>query len=102
MFTKEDLEKFSTHLFWDTNIDAILRLSDPLPFLVQRVLEYGHIADWFCLKELIGLKKIADVAVKIKNLDYKSARLVSVVSGESIEKFQCYITRQSTQNFWNS
>ena len=43
MLTKENLAGFSKHLFWDTQIHEVLKLDDPLPFLVQRVLEYGLI-----------------------------------------------------------
>ena len=102
MLTEENLVRFSKHLFWDTNLKEILSLKDPLPFLVQRVLEYGHIKDWFYLKELIGLQEITKVAKSLKTLEFKSAKLVATVSNEPIENFACYTTKQLNPNFWNS
>ncbi|GAB1449395.1 MAG: hypothetical protein L6Q78_13725 [Bacteroidia bacterium] len=102
MLTKENLAQFSTHLFWDTTVAEVLKLDNPLPFLVQRVLEYGQIQDWFYLKDLIGVAGITQVAKSIKTLEYKSAKLVATVSNEPIENFACYTTRQLNPNFWNS
>jgi hypothetical protein len=102
MLTAENLAGFSKHLFWDTNIIEVLKLDNPLPFLVQRVLEYGHIKDWFLLKDLIGLHEITQVAKSLRTLEYKSAKLVATVSNEPIENFACYTTRQLNPSFWNS
>jgi hypothetical protein len=102
VLTKENLEGFSKHLFWDTNVNEVLKLDDPLPFLVQRALEYGLINDWFHLKGLIGLKEMTRVAKSLRNLEFKSAKLVATVSNEPIENFACYTTRQLNPSFWNS
>jgi hypothetical protein len=102
MLTKENLEGFSKHLFWDTNVNEVLKLDDPLPFLVQRALEYGLINDWFHLKGLIGLKEMTRVAKSLRTLEFKSAKLVATVSNEPIENFACYTTRQLNPSFWNS
>jgi hypothetical protein len=102
MLTKENLAGFSKHLFWDTQINEVLKLENPMPFLVQRVLEYGHINDWFYLKELIGLQEITKVAKSLRTLEFKSAKLVATVSNEPIENFACYTTKQLNPNFWNS
>lgn len=102
MLTKENLTDFSKHLFWDTSADEVINLPDPLPFLVQRVLEYGLLEDWFHLKNLIGIDEIARVAKTLKNLEIKAAKLVATVSKEPIESFACYTTKQVNPGFWNS
>ena len=93
-------EQFSKHLFWDVDILKV-DLNKRKRWFINRVLEYGLINDWKLFVKLYGLKEIAEVAMKIKSLDRKSASFIATLSGEPKEKFLCYSIPQLAQSFWN-
>ncbi len=100
MKNKIKLEDLSKHLFWDVNINEL----DPQrnrKQIIHRVLDYGSIDDWYIIQNYYGIKKIAAVALTIKDLDRRSASFISLISKIPKEKFLCYSTKQSTQKYWN-
>lgn len=90
----------SQHLFWDVdkkNIDFIKRKK----WVVNRVLQYGLLNDWRIIIKFYGIKELAEIATTLKDIDKRTASLVSTISGIPKEKFQCYITEQSNPQLWN-
>mgnify|MGYP000949844567 CR=1 FL=1 len=70
-------------------------------FLVQRVLEYGLLADWYLLVERLGIPEIAQEAAKLRELDPKALSFISSLSGLPINQFRCFTTNVSNRPHWN-
>lgn len=93
-------ESFSEFLFWDVDRTQL----DPeknSQFVVKRVLEFGLFDDWQLLVRLYGLKRLANEAKQIRNLDRKSMFFVAVIADVKLEEFRCYTTNQSIPQHWN-
>jgi hypothetical protein len=95
------ISDFSKHLFWDVDINK-LDISKNKEWFIRRVLNYGLLNDWLLLLKLYDAKEIAEISKEFRDLDIKSANLISLLSGIPLNQFRCYITKQSTPNFWNS
>lgn len=89
----------SPHLFWDVAPDEI-DLQKDFQFLLGRVLQYGLMNDWILVYKHFGLKKIAEEAKQIRNLDDRSAHFIAQLSGSKVEEFKCYTWKQSTPKHW--
>lgn len=94
------IQNLSQHLFWDVD-KSKLDLTKNKKLIIQRVLDYGLMADWKLISDYYGINEIADTATKIRDLDIKSASFVSLLSNTPIENFLCYTTKQSTPPHWN-
>ncbi len=96
---KEELS-FSKHLFWDVdshNIDY----NEHAIFIIKKVLQFGFYSDWKKITKYYGINKIVEVAVKIKDLDLKTASFLSIIGRVPKNSFICYTTKQSIQKHWN-
>ena len=89
----------SKHLFWDVDPNK-LDVERNKKLVIRRVLDYGTMSDWELIYNRYGIDEIARIAQSIKDLDFKSASFVSLLSGIPKEKFSCYITKQLTQRHW--
>jgi len=94
------ISDLSSHLFWDIDKNSLCPKKNKR-IIIQRVLDYGLMNDWKLIKEFYGTQEIANVAVDIRDLDPKSASFISALSKIPIEKFLCYTTTQSQENYWN-
>jgi hypothetical protein len=98
--TQEDIDQLSPHLFWDVNRkDCKWELHKK--FIVQRVLEYGLIDDWYILTRKISVKEIGKIALQIRDLSPKSLAFISTLSHIPEEKFRCYTLKQLIPQYWN-
>jgi len=94
------ISNLSKHLFWDVDVKSLdQEVHDK--YIISKVLQYGFFKDFLLLKSYYGLKKIADVAVKIKSLDKKTASFIALLSNRSKDNFICYTTTVSTPKHWN-
>jgi hypothetical protein len=91
---------FSSHLFWDIDRSK-LEIDRHSQFLIGRVLQYGFFTDWKLLVRLYGNEKIKETLLEIRFLDDISLHFASNLFSVPVEKFRCYTTKQSAQNFWN-
>jgi hypothetical protein len=94
-----NISELSKHLFWDVTCDEL----DPVAshgFIIRRVLQYGTMADWRRIVGFYGIQAIAQVAMRARDIDRKSAALVSLLAGVRKEKFKCYADKQSTMKHW--
>ena len=91
---------FSNHLFWDVD-KTKLDLEKHQTFFVQRVLEYGLIADWHLIVKYYGIRRIGEISTKLRSLEPKSLSFISALSKIPLEKFRCYTTKQSIPPHWN-
>lgn len=94
-----DFEKLSKHLFWDADRSK-LSFDRNEKLVVQRVLEYGLLEDWIILRDYYGVERIAEIAMTIRDLDSISANFIATLADKPIEKFRCYIWRQSHPTHW--
>lgn len=97
---REILNSISRHIFWDVdrkNID----LDHDKKFIIQRVMEYGLYKDWKLIHSYYGIKDIGRTAIQIRDLDFKSASFISLLSKVPPKKFLCYSIRQSMPPHWN-
>lgn len=98
-FNGKEGKRFSEHLFWDVDPRAVDTEKNE-PFIVQRVLEFGRLADWYLLLELYGLERITSTAKTLRSLDPRAFSFIATVSSTPKEQFRCYITKQSSQRHW--
>lgn len=96
-----DLKVFSPHLFWDVDKSAI-DIHKNKSWFIGRVLEYGLLSDLKLIKKIYGIKEIATIASKLRDLSPKTISLLSLLSGIPKEDFRCYTTTQPQKSFWNS
>ena len=98
---KEYLSKLSPSLFWD--IDMSKASMDICPQqVVQRVLEYGSLADWRLIRNYYGLERIVELCKQMRTLDAVCLSYICLLSGTSKEEYRCYHTTQSNPTLWNS
>jgi hypothetical protein len=95
------INNLSKHLFWDVDVSR-LDAERNKKLVIRRVLAYGTLSDWELIHDRYGIDEIAKIAQSIKDLDFKSASFVSMLSGIPKEKFACYTIKQLTQRHWVS
>ncbi len=94
-------ENLSGHLFWDVD-SCSLNPDVHAAFIIQRVLQYGHIEDWFCIQKYYGLEKIGKIASEeIRDLDDKSLSFVAFITKIPQEQFLCFTLKQSRPKHWD-
>ena len=94
------IENLSGHLFWDidkSEVDTTKNSS----FIIKKVLLYGTFEDWLILRKFYGLDKIIEAAIKMRELDKKTASFLSLLANIPKDSFICYTTIQSTPKHWN-
>jgi hypothetical protein len=100
MESKRPIDLLSKHLFWDTDINDI-SIDKNKSFIIKRVLEYGFINDWDCIKKWYGLKEIGVLACQFRSLEPRALAFISNVTKIPIDQFRCYTIKQSTPQHWN-
>ncbi len=97
-----ELRALSSHLFWDVDLSK-MDTNRSKKLIVQRVLDYGLINDWYTLLKIYNIAEIAEIAVTIKDLDKKSASFIAFLSQVPKENFLCFTSTPSIHehlNFW--
>lgn len=94
------IDRFSPHLFWDTDKDA-LNLDKHKAYIVKQVLEYGLIGDWEMIREYYGIPTIAKVAAGLRELDPRALTYIATISKKPLTSFRCYTTPASRNPLWN-
>jgi hypothetical protein len=95
-----EFEQLSKHLFWEYDRSK-LSFEKNAPLVIHRVLEYGMLEDWKIIQKKYGIPKIAEIAMKLRDLDKISANFIATVANVPLEKFRCSILRQSQEIPWN-
>lgn len=94
-------ESLSPYLFWDID-KSLFDAEKKSPQLIQRVLEYGELADWKAIRDYYGLDRIAHDCKSLCTLHPKALSFVCLVTNTKIEEYRCYKSRQSCPTLWNS
>jgi hypothetical protein len=95
-----DISKLSPHLFWDVDIKSV-SFEKHSHFIVQRIMNYGKIGDWNHIYKVLGIDKITEIAVEIRDLDEKALSFLVLLSGKKKEDFVCYTYKRSIPPHWN-
>lgn len=101
MSSKECISKMSTHLFWDVDITKIDMDVYPA-YIIQRVLEYGLLEDWYIIRSYYGLDKIVSVCKFLRSLDRKALAYICCISNTSKEEYRCYHESLRNPTIWNT
>lgn len=94
------INNLSKHLFWDVD-KTVIDKEIHAKYIISKVLQFGLIKDWEILNRLYSLDRITDEAVKIRDLDKKTATFLALINNVPKQKFICYSTKQSTPKHWN-
>lgn len=97
--TKLKIANYSPHLFWDVD-KSKLDLNKRKAFLVNRVLDYGVMADWNQLVSDLGIDEIGRIALGLKHLDPKSLSFIAMLINKDIKCFRSYSTIQLNKVHW--
>ncbi len=100
MNTLHNLNDFSPHLFWDVD-KTKLDWKENRSYIVHRVLEYGLMTDWKLVYNYYGLKQIAEIAAKLRELEPRAMSFIAALSGLPKETFRCYTTKHLMPPHWN-
>lgn len=100
MQQKEYILKLSSHLFWDIDKDKVDMDTCPAQ-IIQRVLEYGNLNDWYLIRSYYGLDKILRVCRSLRTLDAKALSFICCITNTKKQDYRCYHIRQSNPTLWN-
>ena len=92
---------FSKYLFWDID-PAELSMDRNAPYIIQRVLEYGQMADWQLINKYYGLSRIVSECKQMRSLDPVCLSFICNISHTNEEDYRCYHFRQYNPTLWNS
>ena len=95
------INDFSTHLFWDVDLDGF-DFEKHKVHLINKVLEYGLLRDWDLLKQVYGLETIKEVSLNLRSLDVVTLSYLSALFNIDKTEFRCYKHKQLYPTYWNS
>ncbi|MEK7496459.1 MAG: hypothetical protein AAB657_00980 [Patescibacteria group bacterium] len=72
--------KFSSLLFWDTNLSSIRKIKHR-DFIIKRVLQFGDLKDWKIINDFYTRAQIKRAFIKSRDLDPISQNFWSVFLG---------------------
>jgi hypothetical protein len=89
----------SREIFWDTKYENI-DWEGKAGYVIQRVVQYGTIADWRAVISYYGKERIKQEMIKTLDLDPKSLSFISCIFNIPKEQFACYGQIQSSLKHW--
>ncbi len=92
-------QDFSDYLFWDIDRTK-LDLECSKPYIIERVLSHGMLADWFLIKKLYGKEVIKEVVLQLRYLDKYALHFCAAYFDEPLNHFRCYNYAQSNPGHW--
>ena len=95
------LRDINPRIFWDSDL-SVLDYEKNAPLIIQRVLEYGDLSDWYAIKKHYGLDRIVSISKNLRSLDAVAVTWLCCLSNARMEDFRCYRIAQSSPTPWNS
>ena len=95
------IEHLSPALFWDMD-KSQLEVYRHAKGIIQRVLEYGTLADWRLTKDFYGLDFIVACCKQLRTLNPVALSFICAISDTDKKDYRCYHFRQSHPTLWNS
>lgn len=90
----------SPTLFWDTDASKIT-LETHSKTIVERVILHGTWPEFKAVIDHYGKKQVKDILLKLRYLDNRTLHFCSVYFNTPLDKFRCYILKQSNPTHWN-
>ena len=101
MAQESNLYGLNQHLFWDVDTQHF-DIDESASWIIQRVLEYGSMKDWFIIENHFGIDKIVAYAMNFRTLDPVALSFLCFISGTKKEDYRCYRIAQLHPTLWNS
>ena len=95
------LKDINPRIFWDMDLGK-LDYDNNAPLIIQRVLEYGELSDWYAIKRHYGLDKIVSISQGFRTLEPEAVAWLCCLSNAKEEDFRCYHIAQLYPTPWNS
>lgn len=95
------LKDINPRIFWDMDLST-LDYENNAPLIIQRVLEFGELNDWFAIKRHYGLNRIVTISQGFRTLEPEAVSWLCCLSNAKEEDFRCYRIAQSNPTPWNS
>ncbi|MBR6931391.1 MAG: hypothetical protein IKH61_14365 [Bacteroidales bacterium] len=95
------LQDINPRIFWDMELGT-LDYERNAPLIIQRVLEYGDLKDWYAIKKHYGLERIVSISKSFRTLDPVAVAWLCCLSNAKQEDFRCYRIAQLYPTPWNS
>ena len=95
------LQDINPRIFWDMELGS-LDYEKNAPLIIQRVLEYGDLKDWYAIKKHYGLDRIVSISQGFRTLDPVAVAWLCCLSNTKQEDFRCYRIAQLNPTLWNS
>lgn len=90
---------FHKRIFWDVDFEK-LDYDAKANFVIERVFERGDVDDIRQCRRYYGDEKVKSALLNAKYLPLDTIYLASAVVDEPLEKFRCYILRQSNPGLY--
>ena len=100
MSSNDCQSNFSEHLFWDAD-PGLLSMEENASYIIQRVLEYGQMADWRIINHYYGLDRIVSECKQMRTLDPVCLSFICNISNTKEEEYRCFHFRQYNPTLWN-
>ena len=94
------IEDFSPSLFWDVD-KSLLDFDKNAIHVVEKVLSRGSWEDFKTALQYYGQELMGALVKKIRYLDKKTIRFVSVYFQIPLNELKCYIWSQSNPSHWD-
>jgi hypothetical protein len=91
--------KLNKILFWDIDFEK-LDYEKYASFVIERVFERGDVEDIRQCRRYYGDDKISRVLLNARYISLNRIYLAAAIINQPIEKFRCYILRQSNQELY--
>lgn len=91
--------KLDKILFWDVDFEK-LDYDKYANFIIERVFERGDVEDIRQCRRYYGDEKISEVLLNAKYISLNRIYLAAAIINQPIEKFRCYILRQSNPKLY--
>ena len=99
--SKSKVNNISKLAFWDVNFE-ILDFEKDKTFIIDKVINYGGLADFKALIEFYGTTKIKQEIVKAPYFSKEVLSFICFYFNLKKEDFICYNRRQLMPQHWNS
>lgn len=90
---------FHPRIFWDIDFSK-LDYNAKASFIIERVFERGDVEDIRQCRRYYGDEKVKEVLLNARYLPLDKLYLASAVIDEPLNKFRCYILRQSNPGLY--
>ncbi len=90
---------FEKRIFWDVDFENLDYDKHP-NWVIERVFDRGDVEDIRQCRRYYGDEKVREALLNAKFISEHRLHLAAVIIDEPLEKFRCYILRQSNPTLY--